>query len=366
MLERFHEAVARAGKDRDTATALVLLDAADPGHEASYKAELVEVLAFVDDLAAAEHGEVARDAAPIATLAPIAHTLGVRWLVDRYVSMVVARQQKVIDLLDHQQQSYDLVAAHRDVVTAARDVARSWPGPGGRRRSPPRSRRSTSSAPTRTSPPAARAIAGGGTPADWARLARTLRGAATAAIPPPRSRSAGPGWPASPTMPTLLAAAAAAAAAVGRVEQPIRLYEAARAHAPGDRPARPPPGPALPPAPGPASPRAGGRCAARAELDRLETVLRRRRRRFGAGAWKPTTPPRLITAGRGRLGHGDVAGARDLLQRSLALEPGRPAPTRPWRRSRSSSATGPTPSAGSPPGSSCRTTSPRPPTSTPS
>jgi tetratricopeptide (TPR) repeat protein len=320
VLARFHKAVARAGKDRDTATALVLLDAADPGHEARYKAELVEVLAFVDDLAAAEHGEVARDAAPIATLAPIAHTLGVRWLVDQYVSMVVARQQKVVDLLDHQQDSYDLVAAHRDVVTAARDVAEVLARAGRA------SEIAAAVAPIhklgadKDISAHARAIAAGGTPADWARLARTLRGAGAGGDPTAALAACRTGLARFPDDPTLLAAAAAAAASVGRVEQPIRLYEAARAHAPAD--------PQLAHHLVPlyrerlaGLAESGRPLAARAELDRLERFFADATRRFGAGAWTHDHAATLVTAGRGRLGHGDVDGARGLLQRSLALDP---------------------------------------------
>ncbi len=99
---------------------LVEIDAAGRDHAL---AELDEVLAFADDLAISELGPDAVRASPIALLQPAATTLPLPWLVDRYLELVVERQNVVSRLLDRHGASLELVRAHRDILVTSRRVA---------------------------------------------------------------------------------------------------------------------------------------------------------------------------------------------------------------------------------------------------
>jgi tetratricopeptide (TPR) repeat protein len=319
-LTALDRAVARSGADRETATTLVLLIAADPDHADGYRAALDEVLGFVDDLAASEHGEVARGAAPIATLAPIARALPLGWLTDRYVKLLADRQARISYVLDHEQASFDLVAAHRDVAGSARAIATMLARAG---RAPEIAAAIGAMHGIGEDPDLAaraRRVATGGVAADWVALARALRDSKTSPDPEAALAVCKAGLARFPADPTLAAAAAEHAAALGRVEQPIALDEAARAIAKGDatlahrlaglyreRLAR--------------LSESGRAGAARAQLAHLEAFLDGAEQQFGAGAWRADRAAARIVAGKGLLGQGDVDGARDLLARAVEAAP---------------------------------------------
>ena len=310
---------ARAGADRETATTLVLLMAADPARKADYAAQLDEVLAFADDLAAAAHGDTARGGgAAVGTLAPITRALPARWLVDRYVAAVIARQVKVAYILDHDQATFDLVEAHRDVGGSAIAIATVLARAGRPREIAAAIAAIHGFGEDATVSAAAAPVAGRGGPTAWIALADALgAGAATdprAALGVCSAAIAGFG-----ATPDLLACAARHAASMGRVEQPIALYEAARAAgetAPIDRALAALQRERL------ARLYEGGRPnAAHDELARDEKFLDAAAARFG-GDWDGLRAELRTTAGRGLLGLGDVDGAHALLAGAVRLRPG--------------------------------------------
>ncbi|HTJ42108.1 MAG TPA: tetratricopeptide repeat protein [Kofleriaceae bacterium] len=308
--------MAKSGGDRETATALVLLASADPARAESAKEQLDEILAFVDDLAASEHGEVARGGAPIATIQPIVRALPQKWLVDRYVQMVLARQAKVAALLNQPNgATFDLVAAHRDVGVTARAIATVLARAGRAPEIAPMLEHVKGIGEDPDLLSRARHVAAGGGSDDWVALARDLRDskgvpdpeAALAICLAARAKFGGDA--------TATAAAAGHAAALGRVEQAIALYEAARAIDAAD-----------PELARKLAPLYRERLARLAESgrpnaarDQLQTI-----ERFLDGApgdWRGERALARVTAGKGLLGQGDVEAARTLLASSIELAP---------------------------------------------
>ncbi|HUJ63851.1 MAG TPA: hypothetical protein VLX92_35365, partial [Kofleriaceae bacterium] len=92
---------------------------------AAHLAELDEVLGYADELAAAEHGPDAARAEPIEDLQPTALALPLPWLVDRYVALLEARQQAVMQLIDRDgsQLAMAVVSAQHEVTTTAHRIA---------------------------------------------------------------------------------------------------------------------------------------------------------------------------------------------------------------------------------------------------
>ncbi|MCE9579503.1 MAG: hypothetical protein K8W52_40655 [Deltaproteobacteria bacterium] len=235
-LARLVAAFSRSGNDQAAITALVLAAAAaeSPAARTDLLARIDEILAFVDDLAASQHGEVGRGAAPITSLAPIARTAAVAALTDRYVAAIVLRQAAIAALLDSGQATFATVSAHRDVGKSARMIAVAL-GRGAR------------------APQIAAAIApirGIGADRDLGRTAGPVaRPAASAAEFEALATALGGGDDGDPTAalaveatalvrfpddPALLTAAAERALALGRLEQAIALDQAAFALAPRD------------------------------------------------------------------------------------------------------------------------------------
>lgn len=121
-LTRARAAFARAGVDDGALLALAALVELDPAGRAGWQAEIDEVIEFADDLARAEGGADAIRARSIPLLAPIVAALPARWLVDRYVELVAARQRAVNELLAHNGATIELVQAHHDVLDAAHQI----------------------------------------------------------------------------------------------------------------------------------------------------------------------------------------------------------------------------------------------------
>jgi len=310
----------RAGADAEIVTALVLVHEADPAGRAAERAELDEVLSFLDELSTAQHGEVGRHARVVPALAPLVDKGGPPWLVDLYLARLADRQRLVNDVLTRDGASFELVAAHRDVLLTARTMARALARAG---------RAADIAAAVQElhgigSDPklnrlAAAVAAPAATARDWVLLARWFRDG-DEGDPESALAVATSALVRFPDDATLLVAAADHASAVGRLQQPIRLYQAARARAPGDA-------------------EIGGRLtavyrerlaqltqggrplAARALLAQLEELYRELEGRFGAARWKKSRAEALSTVGRGLVSQGLLADATALLERSARLSP---------------------------------------------
>ncbi|MDQ3368535.1 MAG: hypothetical protein M3680_24165, partial [Myxococcota bacterium] len=123
VLQQLRAVFAKTGALEPAVHALVVLAEVEPQQRAEHLAELDEILAFADELALAEHGEHAKRAQPLALLGPAAVGIPVRWLVDRYVALLVERQIVVSRLIDQQGASMQLVRAHQDILSTARRIA---------------------------------------------------------------------------------------------------------------------------------------------------------------------------------------------------------------------------------------------------
>ena len=123
VIHKLRTMFAKSGNIEPTVTTLVLLAEIEPAERTAHVAELDEILGFVDDLATAENGPDAMRAQQIAQLQPTVLALPLPWLVDRYLSLVEARQRVVGDLIKQKGASMELVRAHYDILASARRVA---------------------------------------------------------------------------------------------------------------------------------------------------------------------------------------------------------------------------------------------------
>jgi hypothetical protein len=234
--------------------------------------------------------------------------------------MVVARQAKVAYALDHDQATFDLVEAHRDVSATARAIAGELARAGRATEiaaalAPIHGIGSDDQLAAR-----ARAIAAPGAPrAAWIALADDLRSAKVDADPRAALAVCAGAIAALGADPATLACAAEHAAALGRVEQPIALYQLARADGATvaiDRALAPLQRERL------ARLYEGGRPnAAQDELARDEQFLDDAAGRFG-GDWDVLRAELRVAAGKGLLGLGDAEAASSLLAGAVRLRPG--------------------------------------------
>ncbi len=238
LLHHLHDRFARSGQLPATVLALVLLAEADAGHRATYLAELDEVLAFADELAMSDAGAQATRAQPIQLLGPVALVLPLPWLVDRYVGLLEVRQRTITQQIAKTGATLEMVRAHPDLLRTARRISTALaragraaeihqhlitvPGIGSDRELSIRSN----------------IVAEQPTPGAYADLAAVLR----ASDAQPNVRYSGDGKDPDHTAalaicasglarfpgdPGLLVAAASDARTLGRIDQPIGLYEAA-------------------------------------------------------------------------------------------------------------------------------------------
>ncbi len=123
LLQTLRATFAKSGALSPSALALVLLAEVEAPRRAAHLADLDELLGFADELAIAENGPHAVRAQPIAILAPVVLALPLPWLVDRYVALLAARQTEIVGLIDREGASMQIVRAHHDILTTARRIA---------------------------------------------------------------------------------------------------------------------------------------------------------------------------------------------------------------------------------------------------
>ncbi len=227
LLHRLRGVFAKAGTLEPVVQLLVLLAEVEPARRTQHLAELDQVLAFADELAIADNGANASRAQPIALLQPTALALPLPWLVDRYVSLLEARQLAVSSLIDHQGASIQLVRAHHDILATARRIANVLARAG---RVPEIHRhlaRMKGLGTDKELSVRAEIVADQGTADSYSELASLLRVDERAADAAAALATDLAGLAKFPGDTTLIAAAAGDAHALGRTDQAIQLYESA-------------------------------------------------------------------------------------------------------------------------------------------
>ncbi len=328
-LTRARAALARAGKDAETALVLALLAAAEPARAHDHGEELAQIVDYAEDLGRARLGALGPGTGTITVLAPLIERLPAPDWTDRYVTAVVARANLADAALASAAASGRLPdsPAIRAGFRASRDLAIALALAGRAPELAPRLGALVGVGKSRALEDAARAVAGpAATAADWAALARAVRqghggkddrdpAAARAALALCQAALVR-----FPDDVLLLQAAAGHALDLDRLHQPIALLERARAAAPrdaavadrltalyrdrlarlahGDRPR-----------------------AAHARLDELRRFHDALGRSFPDHRWSSTWAEALAAYGRGLAAVGELASARAELQRSVGLAP---------------------------------------------
>ncbi|MEO6772249.1 MAG: hypothetical protein ABI467_04410 [Kofleriaceae bacterium] len=224
-LRELRATFAKAGALEPTLCTLVLLAEVDAAHRTEHLDEIDDLLKFAAE-AADDDTEITHPT-PAALLQPTVLALPLPWLVDRYI-VVLEQQQQQIDARFAKDKSFQIVGAAREVLQTGRRIASALA----------RAHRVTEIAPhiaalkglgaDRALRLRAEAVATSPSPDSYAELAKLLRSedhqapdqAAALAVAlagiAKFSQDAG-----------LLELAAEASTALGRIEQPIALYEAA-------------------------------------------------------------------------------------------------------------------------------------------
>lgn len=227
MFKALRATFAKAGSLEPTIATLVVLAEVEPARRDAYIAELEEVLRFSDDLEAAENGTEAQRAQPIALLQPTVLALPLSSLVDRYVSLLLDRQRIISDLITKQGASIQLVRAHHDILATSLRVAIALARAGRteeiyRRITDVKGLGQTKELAIRAELVAERPSADA-----YYDLADHIRTDKDNADPAGALAVSLAGLRKFPQDASLLSAAAGDAALLGRVDQPIALYEAA-------------------------------------------------------------------------------------------------------------------------------------------
>ncbi|HEY1557555.1 MAG TPA: tetratricopeptide repeat protein [Kofleriaceae bacterium] len=236
LIEHLRAIFAKSGSIEPAIATLVVLAEIEPARRSARLAELDEVLAFADDLAAAEHGANAQRAQPIALLQPTVLALPLPWLVDRYVGLLEDRQRAFAKLVDPKHPpTFELVRAQPDLLKTAHRIANALARAG--RIAEIHAHLATlvgMYGTDRELDIRAEIVADRPTADAYADLARAVRGDSEAGDPTASLAICLRGLRDAPDDTELLAAAAGDAAEVGRVDQPIALFEAALQHERGE------------------------------------------------------------------------------------------------------------------------------------
>lgn len=228
LIRKLRATFAKSGALEPTIMTLVLLAELEPARRTDHLTELDEVLHFADDLEAAENGPEAQRAQPIKLLQPSVLVLPLPWLVDRYVALLAKRQQVISDLIQAQGASIQLVRAHHDILATSLRIAIALARGGRTDEIAKHVADLKGLGADRELATRAEIVANTATADAYYDLAEKLRtqkdndGDRAAALAVCTA-----GLRRFPRDAALLAAAAQDAAALGRVDQPIALYEAA-------------------------------------------------------------------------------------------------------------------------------------------
>jgi tetratricopeptide (TPR) repeat protein len=234
LLERLRATFAKSGAIEPTITCLVLLAEVDAAHRAQRMSELDEVLGFADDLALAENGSDSQRAQPIALIQPTVLVLPLPWLVDRYIGLLEERQRVVSGLIAKQGASIQLVRAHHDILQTAHRIASALARSGRTELIHAHLDKLAGIGTDRAIDLHAEVVADQPTPNAYIDLAQALRKDEHAPDPVGALAVCLAGLAKFPRNAPLLEAAAEHATALGRIDQPIALYEEALRSEPVD------------------------------------------------------------------------------------------------------------------------------------
>ncbi len=118
-VRRVRSVFARAGADRQAATALFVLAEIDPKRRAEHRAELDELFAFADELAAAEYGDGAERARPIEILEHTVEVFPTAQVLSRLVELYIERQEALGSQFRRRGTELRLIRAHGEGALAA-------------------------------------------------------------------------------------------------------------------------------------------------------------------------------------------------------------------------------------------------------
>jgi hypothetical protein len=227
VIRKLRATFAKSGALEPTIATLVLLAELEPAQRGDHLTELDEVLHFSDDLEAAENGPEAQRAQPIKLLQPSVLSLPLPWLVDKYVALLEERQRVISELIAQQGASIQLVRAHHDILATSLRIAIALARAGRTEEIHRHLAEIKGLGADRELATRAELVAESRTADAYYDLAEKLRTEKDNADPGAALAVCMAGLREFPTDAALLAAAAQDAAALGRVDQPIALYEAA-------------------------------------------------------------------------------------------------------------------------------------------
>ena len=227
LLRQLRATFAKSGALEPTIAALVVLAEVEPERRAEHLGELEEVLRFADELEAAENGPDAERAQPIQLLQPTVLAVPLPWLVDNYVGLLEARQRAISELIAAHGASIQLVRAHHDILATSQRIAIALARAGRTEQIHTHLAIIKGLGADRELAIRAELVARHGGPNAYAELADKIRNDKDNGDPGAALAVCLAGLRAFPGDGALLSAAARDAAALGRVEQPIALYEAA-------------------------------------------------------------------------------------------------------------------------------------------
>jgi tetratricopeptide (TPR) repeat protein len=227
VVRQLRATFAKSGAIEPTIATLVMLSEIEPSKRTEHLNELDEVLHFADELEAAENGPEAQRAQPIKLLQPTVLALPLRWLVDRYVALLVERQRVITTLINQQGASIQLVRAHHDILATSQRIAIALARAGRPHEIYRQLADMKGLGHNRELTIRAEVLAEHPTAVAYADLAEAIRSDKDNPDPGASLMVCLVGLQRFPTDAGLLAAAAGDAADLGRVDQPIELYEAA-------------------------------------------------------------------------------------------------------------------------------------------
>jgi tetratricopeptide (TPR) repeat protein len=227
VLHQLRATFAKSGALEPTIAALAVLAEVDAAHRTEHLAELDEVLSFSDDLEAAENGPEAQRAQPIELLQPTVLALPLPWLVEKYVGLLEDRQRVISELIASQGASIQLVRAHHDILATSQRIAIALARAGRTEQIHMHLANVKGLGADRELAIRAELVAVHGDANAYYELADKIRTDKDNGDPGAALAVCQAGLRKFPGNADLLAAAARDAAALGRVDQPIALYEAA-------------------------------------------------------------------------------------------------------------------------------------------
>ena len=227
VLRRLRSTFAKSGALEPTVATLVLLSEIEPARRSEHLAELDEVLHFADDLEAAENGAEAQRAQPIKLLQPTVLALPLPWLVERYVLLLEERQRVINDLITKQGASIQLVRAHHDILSTSLRIAIALARAGRTSEIAKHLTEIKGLGSARELTIRAEIVVNKPTADGYYELAAEIRSDKDHGDPGAALAVCLAGLQRFPHDAALLASAAQDSATLGRVDQPIALYEAA-------------------------------------------------------------------------------------------------------------------------------------------